>query len=76
MKKFIGISLILSGFFMASCEKEQITPTVTPSAEAPVWKKATVAPSGSTNAGNNGASITDPSNDPDISSPSPRKVKN
>lgn len=69
MKKLIGISLFSVAFLAASCQKEVITANETKTVEAPVWRSVATAPeTGAGTSVGTGSGITDPNNDPDMSS--------
>lgn len=68
MKKFIYISLVATGFILASCSKENIRPTCQKTDDAPVWRTSNSAESDDENSSDGNGGITDPNNDKDENS--------
>lgn len=72
MKRILYIGLVIFGFTVVSCQKQDIVPVASDSVEVPEWQKA-LSEDDSNDDDNpvvnhdddNSGAITDPNNDPD-----------
>jgi uncharacterized lipoprotein YajG len=66
MKKLVSILVFSAGLFATSCQKENIQPTVVPTAVSPQQElRGMTTGTPSTDSGTTDTNITDPNHDPD-----------